>query len=547
MHSENKPYQSTPTSKIPADGLKGLKENGFGDLISGFTIFLIALPLSVGIALASGAPPTAGILAAIVGGILGSLLGGSYLTINGPAAGLIVIVAGAIQDLGQGDAISGFKRMLATVVVAGALQILFGVLRFGILGVGVPGSVIHGMLTAIGVIIMAKQFHIALGVVPDGKDIISLITEIPRSIQHLNPEVALIAAVAFIIILSFKSAKGSWTRYAPAPLAVVIVSIGLGHLFDFEHAHLVTSHWLSLEVGPKLLLNLPQNLASALVLPDFSMIFSVTSVRYIVMLALVGSIESLLSANAVDRMDHYKRTSNLDKELMSKGLCNMVSGMIGGLPIIAEMVRSSANIRNGARTRWSNFFHACFILSFLIFFPSILHEIPMAALAAILISVGYSLANPVQFLQTARVGRDHFAAFITTFVVTIFSDLLIGVFAGLLVEVIFNLARGAGIRNLFRVDAEENHHDSQVTIKVNSPLTFTNYLSLKKRIETLGEKGALVLDLSASSVVDHTSLDGLSRFQNDKNGKLVRVDFSEHHRAVSRHPLAARKRNKKTR
>lgn len=528
----------------PLDGLAGLRQNWMDDLISGFILFLIALPLSLGIALASGAPASAGILGAIVGGILGSLLGGSYLTINGPAAGLIVIVLGAIQDLGAGDPATGFKKMLAACVVAGGVQILFGVFRLGILGVAVPSSVIHGMLTAIGVIIMSKQIHVALGVIPHAKEPLGLLEEIPHSLSQLNPEVALIAAVGLVILLGFKLFKGSWVRFVPAPLIVVLSGIYLANLFDFDHTHLVTSHWLNLEVGPSLLLNLPQNLASAIILPDFSSVFSGVSVRYVVMLAMVGSIESLLSASAVDRMDPYQRVSNLDRELISKGICNLTCGLIGGLPIIAEMVRSSANVRNGAKTRWACFFHGAFILLFIGLFPKIVHLIPLAALAAILLSVGYSLAQPTQFLYVAKVGRDHFAAFLITFIVTLAQDLLVGVFAGLFVEILFSLARGAGWKTLFRPAMRECVEGSHLHLKFQSALIFTNFLALKKRLDNLGKIKAVTVDVSDAAVVDHTVLEHLHRYQaeQESQGNKFSLHFSEDHLPVSKHPLAARKR-----
>lgn len=534
--------ESQPSTKVPKDWGGGLRENWVSDIIAGFIIFLIALPLSVGISIASGAPPTAGIITAIIGGVFGALLGGSYLTINGPAAGLIVIVLGAVQDLGQGDGFTGYRRMLACAVVAGALQIGLGLMRLGVLGVGVPGSVIHGMLAAIGFIIMVKQFPVAIGASAHSKDMAGLLQEVPSLIKNINPEVALIAAVGFIIILSFKMIKGRWARFTPAPLIVAVVGIGMAKLFDFEHQHLVSSHFLNLEVGPKLLLNLPDHLMSAVVFPDFSVVLSLTSIRYIVTLALVASIESLLTANAVDRLDPWKRASNLDRELISKGLCNAVSASIGGLPMIAEIVRSSANVSNGARTRWSNFFHGAFILSFLVAFPWVLHEIPLAALAAILMSVGYALAHPAQFLHTAKVGRDHFAAFLTTFLVTVFSDLLVGVFCGILVEMLFNVMRGAGIKHLFQVAMAENRDKDRLTIQVQSPLTFTNFLSLRKRMEKLDH--GFNVDLTQAQVVDHTSLDHLQRYQS--GGKLVQLYFSENQQPVSRHPLAARRIVKKS-
>lgn len=543
MATDNAP-KAPRVQGVPADGIAGLRQNWLGDIISGFIIFLIALPLSVGISLASGAPATAGLIAAIVGGIIGALIGGSYLTINGPAAGLIVIVLGAVMDLGQGDPMTGFRRMLGAAVLAGIIQVVLGVLRLGSLGVGVPGSVIHGMLTAIGVIIMAKQIHVGLGVVPTAKDPLGLIAEIPHSIQNMNPEVAFILMTSFLIIASHKLYKGKWTRFVPAPLIVAVTGVFLARMFDFDHEHLVMSHGMTFHSGPNLLLSLPENLARAIIFPDFSQILTLASLRWTISLALVAGIESLLSANAVDRLDPYGRTSNLDRELVTKGICNTICGLIGGLPIIAEIVRSSANVRNGAKTRWANFFHGLFIFAFLALFPALLHLIPLAALAAILVSVGYALAHPTQILHTAQIGKDHLAAFLTTLLVTLASDLLIGVFAGIFVELIFNFARGASLRHLFKVDVSEDRKPRQLTLRLQSPLVFTNFLALKKRLETT-EKGLdVIVDLSAAPIVDHTSLDHLQRFTSESanTGRKVVVTFSDEHRPVSSHPLAARRR-----
>ncbi|MBY0370485.1 SulP family inorganic anion transporter [bacterium] len=530
--------------QTPADGVAGLKKYWVDDLLSGFIIFLIALPLSLGIALASGAPASAGIIAAMVGGILGSILGGSFVTINGPAAGLIVIVVGAVNDLGAGDMATGFKKMLAACVIAGILQIISGVFRLGILGVAVPSSVIHGMMTAIGFIILAKQLPVALGVAAHAKSPLGLIAELPSFLQQINPEVALIAMTGLAIIMGFKLFKGSWAKYVPAPLVVVIAGMYLARIFDFDHAHMVMSHWVNMEVGPKFLLNIPANLASAIIFPDFSSILSPTSIRYIVMLFLVASIESLLSATAVDRIDPYKRVANLDRELISKGICNLTCGLIGGMPIIAEIVRSSANVRNGAKTRWANFYHGVFILAFVGLFPHIIHEIPLSALAAILISVGYTLAQPGQFIKVAEVGGDHLLAFATTFVITVAEDLLVGVAAGIVVEIVVNMVRGTRPANLFKAAVTEHVSGNYMKLSVTSGLVFSNFLTLKNKLDNLGKVTKVMIDLSDAPTVDHTVLEHLHRYQAERQaaGHEFELAFSSDHKAVSKHPLAARKR-----
>lgn len=426
------------------------------NLFSSFSVFLIALPLSVGIALASGAPPSAGLLAAIIGGLVGAYLGGSELTINGPAAGLIVIVLGAINDLGQGDNVLGFKRMLAAVAIAGILQILFGVLKLGKYGVSVPTSVLHGMMAAIGVNILAKQVHVTLGVVPVQKSILGLISEIPTSFSMFNPEVLIVALFSAVILLAMLQVPSRLTRFFPSYLVVVLAGIALASYLDFEHEHVVGAHMHVLTVGPNFLLNVPNHLKSMLNYPDFSAIGFPIFWKWVISISLVASLESLLSAVAIDALDPQNRISDLNRELISKGFCNVILGLIGGLPIIAEIVRSKANIENGAQGKLSNFLHGLLVLLFVMLAPSLLHKIPLAGLAMILIFVGIRLANPGQLFHMAEIGKGHAIAFAVTLFVTIYEDLLLGVFCGIIIEILHAWFFGRSFTSLFKLKFPEN-------------------------------------------------------------------------------------------
>ncbi len=510
------------------------------DVVSGLMVFLIALPLSVGIAIASGAPPSAGLWAAIVGGILGALTSGSYLTINGPAAGMIVVVLHAIQDLGQGDSAQGFRRALAAFVVAGIMQIAFGKLKLGRLGLAIPGSVIHGMLTAIGVIIITKQLYVALGIQSTGKNTLELLADFPMKGEALNPEVALIAAVGLMIVLAFNTYQGAWKKYVPVPLLVVLSGIGLARLFDFGHLHTIQSHGLTFDVSPKLLLALPESLASTIINPDFSFIGKGIFWVHAVTIALIASIESLLSAAAVDKLDPLARKSNLDRELISKGVCNVVLGLIGGLPIIAEMVRSKANVENGAKTPLANFMHGIFILTFVLVAPSVLNNIPLATFAAVLIPVGYALAHPRQFFHTAQVGREHFAAFVVSLVVTLGTDLLLGVLAGIIVEMAWNYYNGASPWTIFSVKTASEETAEGLKLVVKSPLTFTNLLSLRSKMDAHENQERLILDLTSSKMIDHTTHEHLHKLKSEARvkGRTIELKFSEKHVPFSSHPSA---------
>ncbi|WNG34982.1 SulP family inorganic anion transporter [Archangium violaceum] len=519
------------------------------DIVSGFLVFLIALPLCLGIAMASGFPPVAGILTAVIGGIVSSWLGSARLTIKGPAAGLIVIALGAVTELGGGDVQVGYRRALATLVVAAVIQILFAVLRTGALGDFFPSSVVHGMLAAIGVIICSKQVHTMLGVTPTAKEPLPLLAEIPHSVAKLNPEIALIGVVSLIILFghSALAKKVTLLKRVPAPLLVLLFAVPMGLYFDLDHEHTFTFSRDVFTVGPKYLVNLPGNLLSAITFPDFSAIFSSTSIKYIVMFALVGSIESLLSAKAVDMLDPEKRRSNLDKDLFATGTGNLIAGLLGGLPMISEIVRSSANISYGAKSRLSNFFHGLFLLLFVAFAPMLIHRIPLAALAAMLIFTGVRLASPSEFVKTFRIGAEQLLIFTFTLGVTLATDLLVGVAAGIVLKVVVHLINRAPLAGLFRLDFEEHEADDRVVLRVRNAAIFTNYLKLKKQLARHSEAQHVEVDLTHARLVDHTVMERLHELEGEfsREGRRLHIRGLEQHRSLSPHPLSARKKGAK--
>jgi MFS superfamily sulfate permease-like transporter len=509
---------------------------------------LIALPLCLGIAMASGFPPVAGLLTAIIGGVVSTWLGSARLTIKGPAAGLIVIALGAVTELGGGDLSVGYRRALATIAVAAAIQIVFALLRAGTLGDFFPSSVVHGMLAAIGVIIFSKQAHVLLGVSPTGKDPISLLEEIPHSLRLLNPEIALIGALSLVILFGHPLLKGrmAWLKRVPAPLLVVLVAVPLGLAFDLDHAHTYTFSLTqeAYKLGPNFLVNLPNNLLSAITFPDFSAVFSSTSLKYIAMFALVGSIESLLSVKAVDSLDPEKRRSDLDKDLLATGVGNLAAGLLGGLPMISEIVRSSANIGYGAKSRLSNFFHGVFLLVFVAFAPALIHRIPLAALAAMLIYTGVRLASPKEFVKTFRIGPEQLFIFSVTLLTTIATDLLVGVATGILVEMVVHLINGATLRGLFRPIIVEHEANGTVELRVARAAVFSNYLGLKKRLARFSHARQVVIDLSETRLVDHSVMEKLHQLAGEFSREQRHLELRglEEHRGLSDHPLAARKK-----
>lgn len=517
------------------------------DLTSGFLVFLIALPLCLGISMASGFPPVAGILTAIVGGLVSTFVGSARLTIKGPAAGLIVIALGAVTELSNGDPVAGYRRALAVGVVAGVLQIILALARTGVVGDLMPSSVVHGMLAAIGVIIISKQTHTLLGVTPAAKEPLHLLAEIPHSITQLNPEVFIIGLLALIVLFGLPHIKAKWARMVPGPMVVLALAVPLGLYFDLSHEHNYSLAGHVYHLGPKLLIRLPGSLLGALSFPDFSMILSGPSLKYIIMFTLVGSIESLLSVTAVDSLDPEKRSSDLNRDLLAVGVGNTIAALIGGLPMISEIVRSKANIDNGARSSWSNFFHGLFLLLSVALIPGLLQQIPLAALAAMLIYTGSRLASPNEFKHAYHVGKEQLLLFVTTMVVTLMTDLLIGVAVGLVLKIVLHLKNGAPLTSLFRSVVKERRDGDTLTLEVRDAAIFTNYLGLSRRLKAVDQAVRRVfVNFENAWVVDHTVLQKLHGIADRWSDRELIITGLDEHVPSSDHELAARRRRRES-
>lgn len=536
----------------PKIGLAGLYENWRGDLLSGFLVFLIALPLCLGIAMASGFPPMSGIISAIIGGLVVSRINGSFVTINGPAAGLIVVIVGAVQALGQGDALAGYRLTLAAIVVASILQMLLGVCRAGKLSAFFPASVVHGMLAAIGIIIMAKQIHTVFGVTPEAKSLFGVIGEIPHTLYNFNPEITLIGLSGLVILIVWSLVKNPYLKMIPAPLVVVLVGLALEKYFDLDHVHkylflpndpILPHHEFS--VGPSFLVAVPENFFSGFNFPDFSKITTGEFWIAVISICLVGSLESLLSAAAVDKLDPCKRYSDLNRDLTAVGIGNTLAGLVGGLPMIAEIVRSSANINNGAKTAWANFFHGAFLLLFVALFPKLIHEIPLASLAALLVYTGFRLASPKEFAKMLSIGYEQLAIFIVTIIGVLATDLLIGVAIGIVTEILIHLLRSIDFKSIFKMayhireTAAGTYH-----IAVSGSAIFSNSLGLKSELSELPKQQTVFFDLSETKMIDHTVMEFIDHFCEDyrQRGGQCEIVGLDQHLAYSDHPHAVRKR-----
>ncbi len=522
---------------VPADGLAGLKENFSADAMSGFLVFLLAMPLSLGIAKASNFPMFFGLVTAIIGGIVVSFFMGSRLSIKGPAAGLIVIASGAVTAFGDGA--EGWHLALGAVVFAGLIQVLFGVFRLGKLADFFPSAAIHGMLAAIGIIIMSKQIHLLLGIDPatlKGKETLELIAMIPSSIVHENPHMTEIGVACLLILIFMGYIKNQKIKKIPAPLVVLLVAIPLGYALHIKDEEGIANFAL-VKIG-----SISEAFKDGIINVDFSGMFTHTGmfIQYVILFALIGSIESLLTAKAMDDMDPWKRKTNFDKDLIAVGIGNTLSGIIGGLPMISEVARSSANISNGARTRWANFFHGLFLLLALLFAVSLIEMIPNVALSAMLIFVGYKLTHPREYIHVSKIGKEQLLVFVTTVVVTLATDLLIGVGTGIVLELIINFMSGLETKHVFHADIHLSREENRIKVLVKGSLVFSNVLSLKKKLSQIPAGKEVMIDASHAKLIDHTSMVTIHDFVDNYESGHAKFIGIERHRSKGKEHTSSR-------
>lgn len=553
---------TTPTlspNERPVGNLDGFKKYFVKDFLSGFLVFLIALPLCLGIAFACGYPTIAGIFTAIIGAIIAPMISNSELTIKGPAAGLIVIAIGTVEAFGGDGAVGGFtatdmkayQMALAVGVVAALLQVGLALFRAGFIAEFFPLSAVHGMLAAIGVIIIVKQFPVALGVQGAKGAPMEMIANTFDYLGRANPLIAIIGLTGVLIMFGWPMLQKKYASLKPIPGPIIVlfvtVLIGLGERLTVEHSYALLGHQYHL--GESYLVNMPKNpfgMFDKLTTPDFSALKQPVAWKWIFMFFIIGSLESLLSAKAVDLLDPWKRKTNLNRDLLAVGAGNFVCAMVGGLPMISEIVRSRANIDNGARTRFANMWHGIILLLCVAMIPMIIHLIPYAALASMLIYTGFRLCHPTEFVHAYKVGREQLVIFLVTLIGVLATDLLIGIVLGILTKLIIHIANGAPMRSLFRLDLEITERKVEVRILVHQSLVFSNWIPFRKHIDHLGllQNRKVVLDLSETRLVDHTVMQKLSEMQDDfkQVGVELHLIGLETHQSLAPHQHAARRR-----
>lgn len=360
----------------------------------------------------------------------------------------------------------------------------------------------------------------------------------------MNPVIALIGGISLVIMFGFPLIKSPKLKVIPAPMLVLLVAVPLGMYFDIGTEQTVAFAGQDHTLGPRYLVNVPSNMFSALTFPDFSGVMTSVGIKYIIMFSLIGSLESLLSAKAVDQIDPWRRKTNLDKDLLAVGIGNTAAAFVGGLPMISEIVRSKANIDNGARTRFANMFHGIFLLLFVALAPALINQIPLAALAAMLVFTGFRLASPQEFLHMYKVGREQLIIFVATILGVLATDLLIGILIGIAVKAVIHIVNGAPIGSLFKPSiATDAQGGDAATIKVDNSAVFSTWIALKGRIGKQTEKKVIV-DLSDAKLVDHTVMANLAALKREfqENDRELEVAGLDGHHQLSDHLLAARKK-----
>jgi MFS superfamily sulfate permease-like transporter len=479
------------------------------DAPASIVVFLVAMPLCLGIALASGAPLISGIIAGVVGGLVVGLFSGSPLGVSGPAAGLTAILLVATQELG------GFNLLLTAVILAGAIQVLLGFLRAGVIAYYFPNSVIHGMLAGIGVLIILTQLPHGLGLVAD----LSSTSSAVGVLGIITPGAVLITVFSLLLLVGWERPvikRHKWLGAIPGSMLAVVMGIGLAALFNRIPA---------LAIHPALFVDLPDlGSLGALPRPSLEGFWNPLVWRTALVIAIVASLETLLCVEATDKMDPQHRLTPANRELHAQGIGNMVSGLLGGLPVTQVIVRSSANIQSGGQSKLSTMLHGAMILGAVLAFSGLLQMVPLASLASILFVVGWKLIKPGQFVAFWKQGAMRFVPFAITVVGVAFMDLLTGVGLGMAVAVVHILWKNYQVP--FHFDRGNHRPGDPIRIVLSEDVTFLNKASIKRTLGKLPDGSRVVFDASRTVDLDPDVAEIIAEFRRDAPGRGIEVEWS---------------------
>lgn len=545
----------------PQNGLAGLK-HWRHDLFAGLQVALVSLPLSLGIAVASGAPPVTGLVSSIIAGLVFPFLGGAYVTISGPAAGLAPALLAGMLLLGDGDLAAGYPLILVAIFLTGVVMILLSWLRAGkLVAMFLPVTVVEAMLAAIGLMIIIKQVPALVGdLAAPEKSMLIALGKLPESFQRIEPSVLVIGAVCLFLMFFLNRTRLAWLRRVPPALTVCAVGVVAGYGFD---------------LAPHYLIAMPDSiLEGGFTLPAFDTVLTRpelwTSIALMVItLTLIDSIESLATISAVDKIDPYRRKSRPNVTLRAMGISNVLSSLAGGLTIIPGGVKSRANIDAGGRTLWANFYNAAFLIVFLFFAVDLIGRIPLAAIGAVIVYVGWRLCELKVFTRTAAIGPDQFAIFVVTIAAILMTDLLTGILIGMAAQLLMNTylltpsmrmvlagrisfrqflaATGSAVRGMFcspviRVKSDTVAGRPQTQLSLGS-LTGFNLLPFDRALARVPETAGISLTLNESShIIDRTTLEYLHELQEEhvQQDRLLEIHGLERFHPFTTHPFATR-------
>jgi len=494
------------------------------DIPASIVVFLVAMPLCLGIALASGAPLFAGLISGIIGGIVVGAFSGSPLGVSGPAAGLAVIVLNAITDLG------GFEIFLVAVILAGILQLIMGFAKAGIIAYFFPSSVIHGMLAGIGIIIFLKQIPHAFGYDKDPEGDLSFqqvdghntFNELIHMLDFISPGVLLISAISLAILIIWETSffkKMKFTKLVQGPLVAVVTGIILNKIFNTIPSLAISAdHLVSVPIPESV-----EGFLSNFSTPDFSALLRPEVYITAIVIAVVASLETLLCVEASDKQDTLKRVTPTNRELKAQGIGNIIAGFIGGLPVTQVIVRSSANQQSGGKTKASTIIHGFLLLISIIAIPKVLNMIPLGVLAAILLVVGYKLAKPALFKRMYKEGYGQLIPFVVTIVGIVFTDLLMGIALGMVVAIFIILRNNYKIP--FKMQKDNLEGKDKIKIVLSEDVTFLNKASLLKTLEQIPDDTEVEIDATNTKFIHFDAVEIIENFKVSAATRNITVEY----------------------
>ncbi|MCU0448123.1 MAG: SulP family inorganic anion transporter [Microscillaceae bacterium] len=515
--------------KVPQNNLPRLKTHWRLDMLAGAWVFMFSLSMSLALAAAAGFPIFAGCIAAIVGGLLVNVLSSSPLAVKASGLSTIPILLLAVDNLSYYPQ-TGIQYTLAVIVLAGVFQVILGILRVGSWQSVVPDAVIFGVITAAAIHIFAHQVHTLVGASPQNHQAFWLLLEIPNSLWNLQPAVALVGGISLFILFAPSLFRTRWDNSVPFQFIILLIGVAMGFYVGLPELS-----------DKKYLLNPPHDYWQIFTFPDFTKLITWQSINYALFIALMGMLESLLNNKTIEVLDIYRRKSLPNQEVILLGLGNIVSGLLGGMPMIITLATSSLNVNSHAKTRWGAIFGSFFMLLSIVLFWNFFQYIPLATLAALLIYTTYRLNSLQLFRSIREIGIDQFIIFILTIVISLIFGWLAGLVGGIITTFMGYVFLGSPLKSIFRTHVEVNKRSkNRLKIDICDSALASNYFSLQKYLRNIAPNERVIIDLAKTKVVDHNFLEQIYYFAhtNDLNDGRIELQGLKNHIAISSHPLA---------